>query len=138
MLVIARLSAVEATIDERLRPPFAEAGLASGDFDLLAALRRQGPPHEASPGDLAAAMLVTTGATTKRIDRLEGQGYVTRRTATDDRRGRVVALTAAGRRLTDRLIAVHLRNEAALLAGLTPRQRGDLARLLKALGRSLR
>jgi DNA-binding MarR family transcriptional regulator len=138
MLVIARLSAVEATIDERLRPPFAEAGLASGDFDLLAALRRQGPPHEASPGDLAAAMLVTTGATTKRIDRLEGQRYVTRRTATDDRRGRVVALTAAGRRLTDRLIAVHLQNEAALLAGLTPRQRGDLARLLKALGRSLR
>ena len=137
MLVIGRIARLAAVLDERLRPPFAAAGLAAGDFDLLAALRRQGPPHAASPGDLAAAMLVTTGATTKRIDRLERQGYVTRRTATTDRRGRVVALTTAGRRLTDRLIARHLDNEAALLGGLTTNQRDQLARLLKTLAASL-
>lgn len=133
MLVIARLARLAEVIDTRLRPPFAAAGLASGDFDLLAALRRQGPPHEASPGELAAAMVVTTGAATKRIDRLEGQGYVTRRTAATDRRGKIVALTAAGRRLTDRLLPQHLANEAVLLAGLSSNQRDQLAHLLKIL-----
>ena len=63
MLVIARLGRLNAIIDDLLRPPFAAAGLANGDFDLLAALRRQGPPYEASPGELTLAMLVTTGAT---------------------------------------------------------------------------
>jgi DNA-binding MarR family transcriptional regulator len=131
---MARIARLAARLDDLLRPPFAEAGLASGDFDLLAALRRQG---ETSPGALGDVMLVTSGATSKRIDRLERQGYVTRRTTPSDRRGRIVALSAAGRRLTDRLIAIHLENEARLLAGLTDHQRGQLARLLKALAAGL-
>jgi DNA-binding MarR family transcriptional regulator len=133
MLVIGRIARLSVLIDEQLRPPFAAAGLANHDFDLLAALRRQPPPHEASPGELAAAMLVTTGATTKRIDRLEGQGFVTRRTSDIDGRGRVVALTPSGRRLTDDLIGVHLANEARVLAGLSSRRRGELADLLGEL-----
>ena len=95
MLVIGRIARLAVLIDDLLRPPFAAAGLANGDFDLLAALRRQGPPYEASPGELAAAMLVTTGATTKRIDRLERQGYVTRQPTDATAGGRVVALTAS-------------------------------------------
>jgi DNA-binding MarR family transcriptional regulator len=133
MLVVARLQRLAALIDDALRPPFAEAGLANGDFDLLAALRRQGPPHEARPGDLASAMLVTTGATTKRIDRLERQGLVTRRATDVDGRGRVVALTPPGRRLVDRMLARHLANEAQLLAPLGERRRRQLADLLGEL-----
>ena len=133
LLVIGRIARLDALIDARLRPPFAAAGLGDGDFDLLAALRRQGSPHEASPGELARTMLVTTGGTTKRIDRLERQGYVTRRPSEIDGRCRLVALTAAGRRLVDDLLAVHLANEASILAPLPPTQRDELARLLEAL-----
>jgi DNA-binding MarR family transcriptional regulator len=133
MMVVGRLQRLAALVDDLLRPPFAGAGLANGDFDLLAALRRQGPPHEARPGDLAAAMLVTTGATTKRIDRLEAQGYVTRRVSDVDGRGRVVALTNSGRRLVDRLIEVHLRNEASIVSSLSVHQRAELADLLGRL-----
>jgi DNA-binding MarR family transcriptional regulator len=137
MLIIARIARLAVLIDDLLRPPFAAAGLASGDFDLLAALRRQGPPNEASPGDLAVAMLVTTGATTKRIDRLERQGYVTRRPSDTDGRGRVVALTTAGRNLVDRLFTVHLANEASILAALPETQRSDLADLLAELAKTV-
>lgn len=133
MLVIARLGRLNAIIDDLLRPPFAAAGLANGDFDLLAALRRQGPPYEASPGELTLAMLVTTGATTKRIDRLERQGLVTRRPSDLDGRGRVVGLSAEGRRIVDELFTVHLANEAAILAALDPNDRDELARLLGVL-----
>ena len=133
ILVIGRIARLAVIIDQRLRAPFAAAGLANGDFDLLTALRRQGPPCELSPGDLAAAMLVTTGATTKRIDRLERHGYVRRSTSGDDRRRRVVSLTRTGRRLVDDLFGVHLANEAALLAPLTISQRNHLATLLGEL-----
>jgi DNA-binding MarR family transcriptional regulator len=137
MLVIARIARLAALTDELLRPPFAAAGIANGDFDLLAALRRQDPPHETNPGELALAMLVTTGATTKRIDRLERQGYVTRRPSDLDGRGRIVALTAAGLDLVDELLAVHLANEASILTPLTPTQRNELALLLGALATSV-
>jgi DNA-binding MarR family transcriptional regulator len=137
MLVIGRIGRLAAYVDARLRPPFAAAGLATGDFDLLAALRRQDPPHELSPGELADAMLVTTGATTKRIDRLEAQALVGRRSSTTDKRGRIVALTEAGRVLVDELMPEHLDNEASILAALTPAQRADLAQLLSILLASL-
>ena len=120
MLVIARIARLAALTDDLLRPPFAAVGITNGDFDLLAALRRQDPPHEANPGELAHAMLVTTGATAKRTDRLERQGYVTRRTSDLDR-GRIVALTPAGLGLVDELFAVHLANEASILAHRTRR-----------------
>jgi DNA-binding MarR family transcriptional regulator len=137
MLVIGRIGRLAVLLDAALRTPFASAGLANGDFDLLAALRRQGPPLEASPGELARAMLVTTGATTKRIDRLEQQGHVTRRTAESDARGRVVALTASGKRLTDRLMTRHLENERAILAALPADRRRLLADLLGELARAV-
>ncbi|NHA69307.1 MarR family winged helix-turn-helix transcriptional regulator [Phycicoccus flavus] len=133
MLVVGRLARAEAAVDAALRPPFAAAGLASGDFDVLAALRRQGEPYAASPSALAAATLVTQGATTKRVDRLARQGLVTRTRVTRDGRSREVRLTARGVALVDRLIGEHLAREARLLAGLTGVERDTLARLLLRL-----
>jgi len=133
LLVIGRLTRFAALIDAELRPPFASAGLSSGDFDLLAALRRHGPEHELSPGKLAEATLVTTGGTTKRIDRLENLGLVARRVSQLDGRARIVALTQQGIRMVDQLMPVHLTNEARILDVLTPTQRRQLAALLRIL-----
>jgi DNA-binding MarR family transcriptional regulator len=130
MLIIGRLHRLSALTDSLLRPPFAAAGLSNGDFDLVAALRRQPPPYELNPGQLAAAMMVTTGATTKRIDRLEAQGLVTRRICEADGRSRLIALTDRGRATVDRLIRTHLDNEADLVSELTVDQRTELADLL--------
>ena len=135
MLVLGRIARLAVLVDDLLRPPFAAIGLANGDFDLLAALRRQGPPFEASPGELATAMLVTTGATTKRLDRLGRQGYVTRSRADADGRRRVVTLTDRGRALVDEMITVHVANEAAILAPLGTSATDELARLLGELAR---
>jgi DNA-binding MarR family transcriptional regulator len=133
LLVIGRLTRLAVLIDAELRPPFAAAGLASGDFDILAALRRQTPKHELSPGALADATLVTTGGTTKRIDRLERLGFVARRISKADGRARIVALTRRGVRLVDRLMPIHLANQATILDALTPNQRRTLGRLLGTL-----
>ncbi|MFE0701002.1 MarR family winged helix-turn-helix transcriptional regulator [Streptomyces sp. NPDC058872] len=137
MLVIGRLFRLTQTLDQHLRPPFAAAGLGSGDFDLLAALRRAGEPHVLSAGDLSRAVLVTTGAITKRVDRLEARGLVSRSVDETDSRGRLVTLTAEGVALTDQLIAVHLDNQRRLLAGLGEDERAELAGLLERLALTL-
>ncbi|WAL76142.1 MarR family transcriptional regulator [Kitasatospora sp. YST-16] len=128
--VIGRLHRVATLLTHELCAVYARYDLGEGEFDVLAALRRAGAPYERAPGELAAHTMVTTGAVTKRIDRLERAGLVTRRTATEDRRGRVVALTDAGRDLIDRAFTDHIRNEHRLLATLTPAEADRLEALL--------
>jgi DNA-binding MarR family transcriptional regulator len=128
--VIGRLHRVAAHLTEQLCVVYRRHGLAEGEFDVLATLRRAGEPFERAPGELAAFTMVTTGAMTKRIDRLERDGLVTRRPSTSDGRGRVVALTDAGRDLIDQAFTEHMRNERRLLDCLTPEDAAQLESLL--------
>ena len=98
MGVIGRLHRLADRLDAELRPVFAEAGLSDGDFDVLASLRRAGAPYELTPGELGASTMVTSGAVTKRVDRLVAAGYVERRVCDDDARSRRVRLTDEGLR----------------------------------------
>jgi DNA-binding MarR family transcriptional regulator len=132
--VIGRLHRVADHLSEQLGFVYRRFGLGEGEFDVLATLRRAGEPFERAPGELAAFTMVTTGAMTKRIDRLERDGLVTRRPSTSDGRGRVVALTTAGRELIDQAFTEHMRNERRLLDYLTPQ---DAARLESILARWL-
>ncbi len=136
MGVIGRLHRVGEALHARLRPVFAEAGLSDGDFDVLASLRRSGAPYELSPGELASTTMVTSGAVTKRLDRLEGQGYVERSVSPDDARARRVRLTPAGRALIDDLVEKHVANEHRLLEGLSELERARLAHLREQWGRA--
>jgi DNA-binding MarR family transcriptional regulator len=128
--VIGRLHRVGALLTEELCLVYRRFGLSEGEFDVLATLRRAGDPFERAPGELAAHTMVTTGAMTKRIDRLERAGLVTRRRAADDGRGRVVALTSAGRDLIDRAFTEHMHNERRLLNELSADEVAALEKLL--------
>lgn len=137
MGVIGRLHRLSEALHAELRPIFAAAGLSDGEFDVLASLRRAGAPYQLTPGELAASTMVTSGAVTKRVDRLEEKGYVTRTVCVDDARSRRIRLTDAGHALIDDLVPRHLDNERRLLAGLTDLERSRLAHLLEAWGRTL-
>jgi DNA-binding MarR family transcriptional regulator len=76
--------------------------------------------------------MVTTGAITNRIDRLEQRGLV-ERTTTDDRRKVIVRLTPTGLALVEEVVIAHLETERELLDALRPRQQQELARSLRAL-----
>ncbi len=133
LLVLGRVSWLANAMEAELRPPFAAEGLGNGDFDVLAALRRAGRPFTLRHRDLTAAMLVTPGAVTKRVDRLVDKGYVVRAAAGEDGRGQLVRLTRAGVRFVDRMMKVHMANEERMIGGLTDRERAQLARLLGKL-----
>lgn len=130
--VIGRLHRLAGHLTEQLCVVYRRFGLGEGEFDVLATLRRAGPPFERTPGELAQFTMVTTGAMTKRIDRLERDGLVSRRRSTTDGRGRVVALTTAGRELIDQAFTEHMANEHRLLAALTGKQAAELEAILTA------
>ena len=131
--VIGRVSQLSRALEDRLDPVYEEHGLDAGLFDLLATLRRQGPPYELCPRDLAGATMLSSSGTTKRLDRLERAGLITRRPDAADRRMIMIELTAAGRELIDAAYPAHMANEDHLLAPLTKTERKQLAALLKKL-----
>ncbi|CAM3329747.1 MarR family transcriptional regulator [Nocardioides dubius] len=129
---IGRLHRVGAQLERELLPIFAEEGLGQGDFDVLATLRRAGEPYEATPSRIAATSMITSGAATKRIARLERAGLVTRRASESDGRVQVIGLTPEGRELMDRLVERHVANEHRLVGMLEPADREHLARILRS------
>ena len=135
--VIGRLHRIGARLTEELVAEYSRFGLSEGDFDVLATLRRSGAPYELTPGELVASTMVTSGAISKRVDRLVEQGLATRRVGEHDARGRVIGLTPKGRELIDQAFTAHMANEHRLLAGLSDLERTRLAGLLETLGRSL-
>ena len=129
--IFGRLHRLSDALRRDLIAVYEQHGLGEGDFDILATLRRGGEPFQLAPGELARHTMVTTGAVTKRLDRLEAAGPVARRTSESDGRGRVVALTAAGRRVIDDAFGAHMRNEHRLLAALDEQERARLEDLLR-------
>src|SRR5919199_3712154 len=137
MAVVGRVSRIARHIDLAQRATFARYDLDPPAFDVLATLRRTGEPFELSAGDLMRSAMVTSGAITQRLDRLETRGLVRRGPHPNDGRVVLVSLTPQGRELVDRVLPDHLATEERLLAGLTPRQRAALADLLRTLDTSL-
>ncbi len=112
---------------------FAEHGLDQGQFDVLAALRRAGRPHEMTPGDLMAEALVTSGTMTHRVDQMEAAGLVSRRADPADGRVVRVRLTPRGRDLVDAALASLVGRERKLLERLKTADQARLAGLLRHL-----
>jgi DNA-binding MarR family transcriptional regulator len=131
--VLSRVSRLARHLDRARRAAFAAHQLETWEFDVLSALRRQGPPYQLSPGALLRATLVTSGTMTNRIDRLAGAGLVRRRPDPLDKRGVLVTLTASGRSVADAALADLLQRERKLLTGLDSGQRRELAGLLRVI-----
>jgi len=134
MAVLGRLSeAAERVMRDHLNPLFADAGLQPGEFDVLATLRRSGDPYMLSPTRLYEAMMISSGGMTNRLDRRESAGLIERRPDPNDRRGKLIALTVAGRRVSDETITRHVANEEQLLSALTTAEQEKLNALLRKL-----
>jgi DNA-binding MarR family transcriptional regulator len=133
MQVLSRISRLARHLDIARRGAFADHGLETWEFDVLSALRRQGPPFQLTPGALLRATLVTSGTMTNRIDRLAEVGLVRREPDPRDKRGVLVTLTDQGVARADAALADLLARERVLLAGLDPGERQHLADLIRIL-----
>jgi DNA-binding MarR family transcriptional regulator len=135
--VVGRVSRLAREFEPRLEQVYREHGLEPGWHDVLATLRRTGPPYRLRPTELTDALMLTSSGTTKRLDRLEQAGLVERAPDPEDRRGTLITLTAAGRELIDSVTPAHLDNERRILGALTEAEQRRLADLLRKLALGL-
>ncbi|KIA81896.1 MarR family winged helix-turn-helix transcriptional regulator [Chromobacterium amazonense] len=131
--VIGRIVRMEYFITRRVLQDLARHNLNVGEFDVLAALRRGGEPYQLSPNQLQGMVLISSGALTNRINRLEEAGLVQRSPDPDDRRGVIVTLTPKGFQVIEDAAGHHLAAESELLEMLDGEERATLARLLKKM-----
>jgi DNA-binding MarR family transcriptional regulator len=131
--IVGRVSRLGRELEQRLEPVYREHGLEPGWHDVLATLRRSGPPYRLRPTEFTSTLMLTSSGTTKRLDRLEQAGLITRGPDPEDRRGTLITLTAAGRALIDAVTEAHMENERRLLSALTEAEQRRLADLLRKL-----
>ncbi len=107
--------------EQRLSAISRAKGVNIGDLHVLLALRRSGPAYALRPTDLFRTLLVTSGAITKRIDRLAQRELVERVADPEDRRSELVRLTRRGAAIADGAISRINKNLAAIVdaSGIT-------------------
>lgn len=133
MALIGRLKRCAALLTPRLEQVFAQHGLSSGAFDVLATLRRSGHPYCLTPTELFSALMVASGTMTTRLKNLEAQGWIERLPNPQDARSLLVQLTPAGKVLIEKALFPHVANEKHILAALPPDVRTRLEADLKVL-----
>ncbi|MYM33201.1 MarR family transcriptional regulator [Duganella sp. FT50W] len=116
-----------------LNPLAAQFELHPGEFDVIATLRRSGAPYALTPTALYERLMLSSGAMTSRLDRLERKGLTERAPAPGDRRSILVRLTPAGLALIDKLLPLHIANEHQALSALGQGEQDQLDALLAKL-----
>ncbi|MHA6803806.1 MarR family winged helix-turn-helix transcriptional regulator [Salinifilum ghardaiensis] len=137
LAVFGRLHRAYQRYQDQLTRIFGAFDLTVAGFSILASLRRAGPPYRRTAGELADALLVTTGGISQRVDKLEQAGLVTRVRDPEDRRVVYVQLTERGVHFVGEVATAHFDNEKRMLSGLTATERDRLADLLSRLEISL-
>lgn len=131
MGTLGRIQRVSRHILREMENTFAQFGLNRASFDVMATLRRLGPPYAQSPSNLMAWTMVTSGTMTNRIDQLEKAGLVQRIRNPQDGRGFLVSLTPKGLEITEAAVSAHVQTQTKLVASLTNTQREQLDDLLR-------
>jgi len=132
MGLIGRISRLSLILRTEMERTWAKFDLNPASFDVLATLRRSGPPYRLSPGDLIASTMVTSGTMTNRIDKLVAAGLVERTPNPEDGRGFLIGLSGKGFSLIDEAVTAHVETQRRLLAVLTEGERTQLDGALRA------
>ena len=131
MGLLGRLNRLSTHLGREVEAVLLKHGLSSSAFDVLATLRRSGPPYRLSPGDLLAMTMVSSGTMTNRIDQLEKAGLAERVHNPQDRRSVLISLTERGFAVVEDAAGAHVENQHRLVAQLSEEERATLNRLLK-------
>ncbi len=133
LAVVSRIIVLAEHLDRRSDQALADDGVSLWQLDILAALRRAGPPFALTPTQLLDSVILSSGAMTNRIDRLEEKGLVTRKPDPNDRRGRLITLTARGCKVADEATLTRLNHARGLLSIFSKSEARELASLLRRL-----
>lgn len=137
MAVVGRILHAGRLLEARASRSLKGMGIHYTDLDVLATLRRAGSPYRLTPTALRQSVLITSGAMTACLNRLEKAGLVKRSLEDSDRRSLTAALTARGRALVDKAIVVRFAEAKQAVSSLSQADQAKLADLLRRLSAGL-
>ena len=127
MAILGRAFRLGNMIRPSIEATFAGFGLDRGEFDVIATLKRSGPPYRLTPTQMYALLMISSGGLTHRLDRLEKAGLIRREKSAKDGRSVQVALTEAGAELAERAFRTDMASELTFLEPLDAQEREMLA-----------
>ena len=133
MGVVLRIQALAKILGDQTARRLDEHDLQWWQYDVLATLRRQGEPYRMAATELADAMMLTSGAMTNRIDRLEEFGLISRVADEEDRRRVLVQLTVKGLKLIESAAEIRFQSATDAIACLNRQQTSQLSNLLRVV-----
>lgn len=136
MAVVARVLNLANKYEQDINGALKEYNINYTDFDVLATLRRKGAPFKLSPGKLQEAVILTSGAMTACLKRLEKRELLVRMTSDSDRRGVDVQLTTKGKKLIDDTISMRFDIASASVKALSPVELESLTTLLRKISKA--
>lgn len=131
MAMIGRLMRLSKILEGRIAEVHKKYDLKMGEFDVLATLRRAGAPYRLTPSELLSSMLLTSGAMTNRLDKLESKNLILRKHSQADRRSIEVELTEDGLALVEALVTEHVKAQEELVVGLSKAEQQQIGQCLK-------
>ena len=133
MAIFGRMRLIGSALSSGIEAIFARHGLDRGQFDVIATLRRSGPPYCLRPTELYRSLMMSSGGMTDRLARLAKAGLITRHTDPGDTRSLLVQLTDRGRQIAEQAFREDMAWERSALDGLAAAERHQLEALLRKL-----
>lgn len=133
MAILGRAFRLGNMVRPSIEATFAGFDLDRGEFDVIATLRRSGPPYRLTPTEIYSSLMISSGGLTHRLDRLEKAGLIRREKSPRDGRSLLVALTEAGATRAEEAFRADMASEAGFLRSLDVKEREQLANLLRKL-----
>ncbi|CAH7110020.1 Transcriptional regulator, MarR family [Vibrio chagasii] len=131
MAMMGRIMRIAKYMETQVADLHKKYDMKLGEFDVLATLRRSGKPYRLTPSELIGSMMLTSGAMTNRLDKLEAKGLICREHSKEDRRSVSVQLTKDGLILIDQMMTEHVEMQKKLVKSLSASQKKNTNQLLK-------
>lgn len=133
MGIFGRIKRCSHLMTDRLETTFSKFDLNYWEFDVLATLRRSGPPYTLAPTALFSIMMITSGTMTHRMKRLEARGLIERLPNKDDARSQLVKLSQTGFDIINETATAHVDNMESILADMSQEKKQALDQKLTEL-----
>ena len=131
MAMMGRIMRIAKYMETQVAELHKKYDMKLGEFDVLATLRRSGKPYRLTPSELIGSMMLTSGAMTNRLDKLEAKGLISREHSKEDSRSVSVQLTKDGLILIDQMMTEHVETQKKLVKSLSASQKKNTNQLLK-------
>ncbi|MEU7044033.1 MarR family transcriptional regulator [Streptomyces varsoviensis] len=131
--VVSALSRLNRRMNVAYGRQTADLGMSNTEWEVLKALVLAGEPYRMGPGELAKRLGLTPAAMTHRIDRMVGEGLVTRERDENNRVRVIIGITSEGRAKWLEAMRMATIFEGDLLQDLSGEERVVLGEMLTRL-----